>query len=178
MATIQGRNGVVVKVDSDGRMETLSVAQHEDKHAADEGRVWSVFFTVTPTGANHYFFYVKNNGLKDIHLTDIRISSTVATQIFYRYVTGTASAGTDSEITNRFLGNSAVPDAIVQHDADFTGLTSAGVLFFQECDTVDRLFHMKTTSNIIIPQGQAIAFQRVEATGLLNCMVSLIEVEL
>lgn len=177
MAVIKGPNGEVANVDKENRLSTFSVEQPNINHLNGEGKVWSVYFTVTPTGVNDFFFYLKNDGTKDLFVTDVRVSSTVATQLFYRHVSGTAVGGTAITVTSRKLGSSAVPTATIEQGVDITGLTSEGILFFEECSIVDTLFHIDTQSEIIIPQGQAIAFERVEATGLIECMVTLVEAE-
>ena len=178
MAIIKGgSNGEVAEVDAKKRLTVFSVAEPEDKSLNKEGKSWSIYFTVLPTAANDLFFYLKNTGTKDLFVTDIRISSTVVTTLYYRRVTGTASSGTDSTVTSRKLGNTTSPTATIQHDPDFTGLTSGGILFFEEVSIANTRFNLKTTSNIIIPQGQALAFERVAATGTIECAVSLAEAE-
>jgi len=171
-----GATGTTAEVDSAQRLSTFSITEPEDKHVNKEGRVWSVYFTVTPAGANDYFFYLKNTGTNDLFISDIRISSSVASTIFYEVVSGTPSyiTGTDITPTNRNLGSSQVPTATVKYDTDITGLTSGGVIFFEECTTANQRYKISTSSNIIIPQGKAIAFKREAATGAIECVVSLI----
>lgn len=178
MAVIKGgSNGNVADVDEKKRLQVLAVSEHEDRRRNTEGKYWSAYFTNTPAGANDDFFYLKNNGTKDLCITDVRISSTVPTQLFYKHVTGTAVDGTPIVLVNRNLGTSTVPDATVEQGVDITGLSDVGVIFFEEAAIADTMYSLKTTSNIIIPQGQAIAFERVEATGLIHCVVSVSECE-
>lgn len=168
--------GNSVKVDSENRISTFSTVEPEDKHINKEGNVFSVHFTVTPVGANDYFFYYKNTGTETIYITDVRISSTVATNITVEHVTGTPTftSGTDLTPTNRNLGSSKVLTATIKSDTDTTGLTSKGILFNVECPVADTLYHLRTSSNIIIPQGSSIALKRVAATGLIECVVSVV----
>lgn len=173
MSQIKGPDGRVADVDEENRLTTFAVVQNEDKHANEAGRYWSIYFQVTPTAANDLFFYLKNTGTKNLFVTDVRVSSDAITQLIYRQVSGTAVGGTDSQVTSRKLGDSFSPTAIIQHGVDITGLTPGGVLFFEEASPVGELQPLKTTSNIIIPQGQALAFERIEATGLITCLVSL-----
>ena len=167
--------GKTARVDDENRLATFAVTQGEDKHTNVEGNYDSIYFEVTPVGADDYFLYLKNNGNADISITDIRISSTVATNIFLDHVTGTPSyvTGTAAEITNRNLGSSSVPAIDVKYDTDITALTKVGVLLFQECPATDTLYHFRSSSTIIIPQGQAIALRRVAATGLITCLISV-----
>lgn len=177
MAQIRGPDGQVADVDDKNRLNTFAVSEHEDRRRNKDGEYWSAYFTNTPTGANDFFFYMKNDGAKDLCVSDVRLSSSVATQLFYRHVSGTAVGGTDITLTNRHLGTSTVPNATIQQGVDITGLTDEGVIFFEQASIVDTIFHLKTTSNIIIPQGQAIAFERVAATGLIHCVVSFARAE-
>ena len=176
MAIIQDSStGRTATVDYENRLSTFAVSQAEDKHANIEGHYDSIYFEVTPTGANDNFFYLQNTGTADLALTDIRISSSAPTNILLDKVSGTPVyvTGTDAAITNRNLGSSKVPSVIAKYDTDITGIVDEGVLLFQECPSADTLYHFRTSSNIIIPQGQAIALQRVAATGQITCLISL-----
>ena len=174
---IQGPNGKVVNVDGQGRMDVFGVAEPEDKYLNQSGAVHSIYFSVTPAGANDYFYYLKNTGTSDLNITDIRIKSSVATTIYYEHVSGTPTyvTGTDTSDVNRNLGSSRLLDVESKYDTDITGLTSEGVIFFERCDTADTRYKLSTTSNIIIPQGKAIAFKREAATGLVECVVSVVD---
>jgi len=177
MAVIKGPDGKVVEVDNENRLQTLAVSLPFERHLNTEEKVWSVYFTTIPSGANDLFFYLENQGIKDLFISNIRISSTVASTIYYRQVTGTAGPGTNATVTNRKLGSSGTPTARIQSDNSFTGLTSGGILFHEEIDTANTLRHLSIPCGIIIPQGQAIAFERVAATGTIECVVSLSEAE-
>ena len=168
-----------VKVDSENRMHTFAVVEPEDKHINKEGKVWSIHLSVTPAGANDYFFYLKNTGTEQVSISDVRISSTVATQVTYEHVSGTPIyvTGTDASVTNRNLGSSNAPEVTAKYDTDITGLSTSGILFFEECANADTRYKLSTSSNIIIPQGQAIAFKRVAATGQIDCVISLVGLE-
>lgn len=167
------QTGRTAIVDDENRLRTFAVQQAEDKHTNNEGDYNSLYFQVDPTGAGDFFFYLKNTGIMELTITDIRISTDAATSVELHTVTGTASAGTDTQITNRNLGSSKVPDVTSQYSVDFTGLTSAGILLYDEMATVNEMHHMKTSSTIIIPQGQAVALARVAASGAITCIVSL-----
>jgi len=176
MAIIQDAStGLTASVDDENRLKTFAVSQAEDKHANIEGLYDSIYFQVTPAGANDKFFYLQNTGTEDLAITDIRISSTVATNILLDKVSGTPTyvAGTDASITNRNLGSSKTPSVIAKYDTDITGIVDEGILLFQECPVANTLYHFRSSSNIIIPQGQAIVLERVAATGDITCLVSL-----
>lgn len=164
---IHGPDGKVVTVDSDNRIKTSSVTIHNDKYLNQIGLYWSIKADETTALADQYFFYLKNQGLNDLFVTDMRIVSSVAlNSARIDHVQGTASTGTDSEVTNRNLGDPTEITGIVQESTAFTGLTKLGELFFQKMDVADRQYHLSTTSNIIIPQGQAIAIRSALAANV------------
>ena len=176
MAIIQDSStGRTATVDDENRLAVFAISQAEDKHTNVEGHYNSIYFEVTPAGAGDKFFYLQNTGTEDLTITDIRISSTVATNILLKKVTGTPVyvTGTAAQITNRNLGSSKTPTIDAQYDTDITTLVDEGVLLFQECPVADTLYHFRTSSNIIIPQGQSVTLERVAATGLITCLVSL-----
>lgn len=175
MARIQGPNGQVADVDDLNRLSVLAVTQQLEQSFNLRGSVFSVEFSVTPAGTNDFFFYLQNTGTNNIVIGDIEISSTVPTKVTYEVVSGTAIfvTGTDANITNRNLGSSQALDVNAQFDTDITGLTSEGVLFFEECSIANTKYSLESASGIIIPQGKAVAFRRIEATGQLDVVVTV-----
>jgi hypothetical protein len=140
------------------------------------GKVWSLPFKgVDPTGADDYFFYLKNDGTTNIRITDIRISSTVAGLAELQIVTGTASGGSAITPVGRNLGIPATLVATVESGADITGLTNGGILFFLPMDTANKEQHLTTSSRVIIPPGSAVALLWPESTGILTGVVSIVE---
>jgi hypothetical protein len=174
---LTGPNGRVVQVTAENRLSVDAVTMTEDKHLNKEERYWSAYFEDTTVAVDDYFFYLKNEGLKDLTVTDVRISSSVALNtMYYERVSGVAAGGSDSTVTNRNLGSPKEINGIVQNGADITGLTKLGELFFQKCDVANRGYHLKTTSSIIIPQGQSVAFRSALAAAI-ECVVSISESE-
>ena len=169
------QTGRTAKVDVKNRLAVFSISQSEDKFTNVEGDYNSIYFSVTPAGANDYFLYLQNTGSDDLMITDFRMSSSVATRVNIHKVSGTPSyvTGTDAEITNRNLGSLKTLTIDVQYDTDITSLTDEGTIFFEELPVANTLYHTRTTSNIIITQGQAIALERVAATGLISCVISI-----
>jgi len=167
--------GYGAKVDDEHRLHTFSVVETEDKHINKEGKQWSAYFTTTPTGAGDYFFYLKNTGAADLAISDIRIMGAATDTITYEWVSGTPtySAGADVAPIARNGGSSKIPSATIKKDTNTTGLTSQGVIFFERFDTANKRYKLSTTSNIIIPQGSAIAFKAETGTSLITCIVSL-----
>jgi hypothetical protein len=151
--------GNFAQVDTSNRVLTFSVTEPEDKAQNKIGEVWSVHANTTPVGANDYIFYFKNTGSTTIAITDIRVSAAGASTLYIQKVTGTPTfaAGADLTPLARNLGSSKTITATIKEDTNTTGLTSEGLIFFIECPVAATLYHLSTSSNIIVPQGQAIA---------------------
>jgi len=170
--------GYSARVNDMNRLQTSAITETTDRHQNESGRMWTIYFEVTPVGANDYFFYIENTGSETLHITDIRISSSVATQMKYHFVSGTPSYTTTktATTTTRNSNSSRVPTATIRDDTDITGLTSEGVIFFDQCAVADTMYHLKTTSNVRIEPGGKFAIEKVAATGDVICNVSLVEV--
>jgi len=172
-------NGPWAGVDSNHRLKVISVQETVDRNVNRiDHKVWSLPFEgIDPVGADDYFVYIRNTGTKDLAVTDVRVESTVAGVVEVHHVSGTAvhTAGVDISPVNRYLGGSATPTATIKTDTDVTGLTNEGVIFWINCPVVDTLYHLSTSSNIIIAPGQAMALMWDTATGILSGVVSLVE---
>jgi len=168
-------SGYNAKIDDELRLSTFSVTEPEDKHINREGKQWSLYFTTTPVGAGDYFFYLKNTGTADYAISDIRVMAAATETLTYEWVSGAPSYTAASDITPiaRNGGSSKIPSATIKSDTNITGLTSQGVLFFERIDTANKRYGLSTSSNIIIPQGAAIAFKAETGTSLITCVVSL-----
>lgn len=172
--------GTSACVDSGNRVCTFAVSETGNKFSNKEGVAWSAYFTVTPAGANDYFFYFKNTGIKDLAITCISVSSTVATRLEYDVVTGTpVFTGGEETIApvNRNLGSSKIPVATLTSDTDITGLSDDGTLHFEEIAATATKYTLEIPTNIIVPLNAAVAFKRVAATGAITCLVSFTEID-
>ena len=171
-------NGVggsnLAQVDELHRLSTFAIVESEDKFVNKTGGQWSLYFTATPTGAGDYFFYLKNTDSVTHAISDIRIMGASADTITYEWVTGTPTytGATDVTPTTRNGGSNKVPVSIIKSDPNITGLTSDGVIFFERLDTANKRYKLSTTSNIIMPQGSALAFKAATGTALITCVVS------
>lgn len=170
----QGR-GNEAAVDSEGRLTAFAVVEAEDKHINKHvGKVWSLPFTVTPAAAGDYFFYLKNTGIEDYLITDVRIDAATAEVIGVHIVSGTPVyvTGTDITSVNRNLSANIEPTATVKFDTDITGMTDEGELFFLTCEA-NSLAHLRSSSNIIVTPGSSIALLAAVGGVALKGMVSL-----
>jgi hypothetical protein len=169
--------GNVARINEENRLDVESVSRSIDQHINElYQKYFSLpFDAIDPTGADDYFFYMKNTGTKNLHITDFRLRSTVAGTVEIRAVSGTASSGTTVTPVNRTIGSTNTITATVETGADITGLTNDGVLFYHRLDTADEEEHLKISAHIIIPPGQAVALLWDAATGALSGTVSVYE---
>ena len=152
--------GQRAKVDHRNRLSTVAVTESYDREINRlDGKVWSVTSNTTPVGANDFIFYFKNTGDESITVTDIRASAAGASKLYIQAVSGTPSfaAGADLTPVNRNLGKVETITATIKEDTNTTGLSDDGTIFILPCPTANTLYHISTSSGIIIPKGQAIA---------------------
>jgi hypothetical protein len=169
--------GKTARVNAENRLDVESVARSLDQHINElyEKQFSLTFEAIDPTGADDYFFYCKNTGTKNLHMSKFRFRSTVVGIVELHYVTGTASSGTTLAPVNRTLGSSNTMTALIETDPNFTGLTNAGTLVNLRLDTADKDYVDIAPSHIIIPPGQAIAFLWDTSTGALSGTVDIYE---
>jgi len=169
--------GHYCKVDDENRITTLAITRNEDQEInIDHNKAWSIpFKDLNPTGADDYVVYIKNTGDATLHISDIRIAASAATQIEVNAVTGTASGGTSVTLVSRTVGAAVVPTATIEIGTDIAGLTSAGTLFFIQCPTVDKQEHLSISSRLRIPKGKAVALLVENGSANVTGVVSLIE---
>jgi hypothetical protein len=154
--------GVQARVNANQQLDVFAVVEAEDKYEARRGKTWSVTSSSSAAGANDYIFYFENTGTETYVITDIRaISSSGAALLSVDAVSGTPTftSGTDLTPVNRNRGSSATMTATIKQDTNTTGLTDDGRLFPIQIEGTAQLAHLRTSSNIIIPPGQAIAIE-------------------
>jgi hypothetical protein len=169
--------GATAKVNAENRLDVESVTRSLTQHINElyEKHFSVTFEAIDPTGADDYFFYFKNTGTKNIHMTKFRFKSSVIGTVEIHHVTGTASAITAVTPANRFIGSSKTITADVGTSVDFTGLTSSAVLIRLTLDVADKDYVDDAPSHIIIPPGQAIACLWDTATGILAGTIDIYE---
>lgn len=166
-----GGNNGDVKVNADQYMNTFSIVEAEDKFNARSGNTWSVTQSTTPVGANDYIFYFKNTSNNITYvITDIRATAAAATLLSIDSVSGTPTfaAGADLTPVNRNLGASATMSATIKEDTNTTGLTDNGRLYPIQVEAANKLAHLRSSSNIIIPPGQSVAMESSAATAVVS----------
>jgi len=179
MGFLQGTSGKFVDVTEDEHLKVDSVTRTKDNFInGDSGKVWSLPFTaIDPAGASDKFFYLKNTGSVPLRVTDIRISSTVVGIAYAQKVSGTPSYVGATAITpvSRRTGKNPTLQATANTDTDITGLTDEGNWFDLPCDSAGKQHHLRTSSNMIIDPGGAMALEWDTSTGILTGTVSVVE---
>jgi hypothetical protein len=152
----------LAKVNSKFQLSTFSISEPEDKFENRSGNTWSITSSTTPVGTNDYIFYFKNTSNNVAYvITDVRAVAAGATLLSIDFVEGTPTfaAGSDLTPVSRNLGSSNTISATIKEDTNTTGLTDKGRLFPIQVEAANKMAHLRTTSNIIIPPGQAIAME-------------------
>lgn len=172
-------SGRHARVNVENRLDVESITRPIEQHINERyEKYFSLSFdAIDPVGADDYFVYLKNTGTKNLHITDVRIRSTIAGTVEWHGVSGTASftSGTDITPVNRVLGSSETLTMTAKTDTDTTGLTSGGLVFYQRLDTANEDFHLRTSGHVIMPPGQAMALAWDAATGALSGVISIYE---
>lgn len=174
-------SGNQLRINSENQADVLAVSIPEDRHINTEHNgVWSLPFEgIDPAGADDYFVYLENTGTKNLAITDVRVSSTVIGTMEIQHVSGTPVYVGETAIAhvNRFLGSNKAFFTDANTDTDITGLTEEGILFLMELSAAGEQFHLRTSSNIVIPPGQAVSFLWDQATGVLTGVISVVELQ-
>ena len=172
---IQGRNGNVAEVEVDGSVKVLAVSQNLPEALNIANRVYVVNGSVTPVGANDYFLYIKNDGLQDIAVSTISLTSSVSTRIEIHNVIGTPTytAPNDADVVSLNLGNTGTLTGEFVVDTNITDIISDGLLIYENCNQPGERYQRDIPSSIIIPQGKSVAFLRVESTGTIDFNVGI-----
>lgn len=164
-------SGVQAKVNGKQLLDVFAVVEAEDKLNARDGKTWSVTQSTTPVGANDYIFYFKNTSNDTIYvITDIRATAASATLLSIDHVEGTPTfaAGQDLTPVNRNLGAQFSISATIKEDTNTTGLTDLGRLYPLQVEAANKLAHLRSSSNIIITPGQAVAMESSAATAVVS----------
>ena len=169
--------GKSLKINAENRADVDAVSRSITQHVNEVyQKHFSISFeAIDPTGADDYFFYYKNTGTKNIHVTKTRFKTTVVGAVEIHHVTGTASTVTDVAPVNRYVGSAEAVPASTGTSVNFTGLTVAGVLNRLQLSTANVDFVDDSPSHIIVPPGQAIALMWDTSTGILAGTIDMYE---
>jgi hypothetical protein len=170
---IEGISGYKAEVTSRNLVRSLaSTLSYPADVALYQQRLWTIADTKTPTGAGDYFFYMLNDGLRDLMITYVALRAASAETISLVSVTGTAAAGTAFTPANRTIGSSRQPstDVTIQTGVDITGLTQAKAFIIAAVSTGIVELDL-TLQPLILQPGNAIAM--VATTGAIALQLNV-----
>jgi hypothetical protein len=166
------------KVNAEGQLTTNSVTETIEHYVnTTKGRAWVVPVVQTPTGANDYFYYMKNTGTVPLIIdeVDYRVASAEQVKV-YIGVDGSTTGGTAIVPINANTGFTAAPSATVEGGNDITGLTSGFNpyhLYWTSTETKKFNFAM----DLVLSPGGTLALQCVTGSILINLSIMFYESE-
>jgi len=174
-------------VDSRGRGQVFASSESEDRYVNEHsGKVWSVDMDGVTANAGTYIAWFQNTSQEHYHMTDMRSHCLDAASIIDidEVTVGTIGNNTaflPAAVASRHIGKSTNPTGNMDHATSatgLTGLTKVGNLF--HAGSLDyKSTKLRTTSNIIIPPGGAVAVKIITANATDGMVItwSLVEVE-
>ena len=101
MPTVNGPNGTVVNVNSEGRAMTTCITSSSEHHINHhEGEAYNALFAVNPDGADDVIFYLKNQSDEDLVIEGVWWQTSAAEEVYYKIGdTGTAAKTSGADIT-------------------------------------------------------------------------------
>ncbi len=187
---IIGRTGAktyALAIDAQGRLQGLVSSETEDRHINIlNGKVWSIDLDGVTANAGTYIAWFQNTSQVFYHLTDMRAHCLDAASILDIDEVTVATIGNNTAflpgaIASRNIGNSTVPTGNMDYATSATGLTGLTKVanIFHAGSLDNKTTHIRTTSNIIIPPGVALAVKvlTANATNGLTVTWSLVEVD-
>lgn len=178
--------GYQTQVDEKGRLRGFSVVEQEDRYIAKEtGKSWSIDIDSVLINAGVYIAYFQNTSTVNYHLTDMRSHCKDAISLIDidEVTVGTIGSATifaDSQVASRKIGESVLPVGDMYYASAATGITGLTKVstIFHSGSLDDKTSHLRTTSNIIVPPGGALAVKIItaNATNGVTITWSLVEV--
>ena len=172
---IKGPNGKIVRVSDLGQLEVNAVTQNLAEALNLVGQVFTITDEETATGANDFFYYLRNEGTRALGLSIVSFSASAATEVQVHSVSGTPSYTGETAVSavNLNLGSSVSLPVTSNRDSNITGITSNGVLVFEECTIPDTRYENSIASTVLIPQGKAVALMRVAGSGTVKFSIGI-----
>lgn len=183
--------GNQAEVDGENRLRTFAVTEATDRHINREsGKVWSADMDEVLTNASTkatplYIAWFQNTSTVNYHMTDMRmhLGDNAGIIDIDEVTVGTIGGNTafiPTAISSRKVGTSSNPIGNMDYATAATGLTGLTKVsnIFHAGSLDNKSSHLRTTSNIIIPPGGAlaVAVRATNATLGVTATWSLVEV--
>jgi len=161
-------NGNLAKVNSDKMLNVGAMTESREHYISHkEGQGYKAYFTVTPTGADDCFAYIKNDSEIDMIISRIKLY--VASNeiiIIQKNDSGTPSGGTAITPQNTNLGSGHQADGTFEQGNDITGLSDGNSLDRIAVSADGASHTYEFYQSIVIPKNRTITFYAV--TGGIN----------
>ncbi len=187
---IIGRSGAAsysMEVDVEGRAQIFASSESEDRHVNQHtGKVWSIDMDGVLANAGTYIAWFQNTSQSFYHMTDMRAHCLDAASVLDIDEVAVGTIGNNTAflpgaVASRHIGVSVVPTGNMDHATSATGLTGLTKVanIFHTGSLDNQTSQLKTSSNIIIPPGAALAVKVItaNATNGLKVTWSLVEVD-
>lgn len=170
-----GGSGTKAKVTTNGRVRGYVVTESEDRHYnEDDGQVYSLVISQTPTGADDCFAYIKNNSSDDLVMTGFMTYAASDEFIYIKLGDDVSSAAGGSTATpaNRNAGSGNTANVTAETGNDITGLTGGTEVERLHFDGATSSIHHEWFSGFVVPQNQSISFWAENGAIALKCTVA------
>ena len=156
------------------KLRTYSIIEEEQAHAnEDEGNAFSVVIDRATDGGAQQFFYMKNTGDADLHVTSIKTFVSADTEIkVLLNVTGTATSPATITPVNRNTGSGNVISGTFQTGNDLT-MTGGDTVDLIRFDSADGVASKKFSwgSGLILPKNGTLCLES-SAAATINMTIS------
>jgi len=162
--------GYSVSVTTDNQLETFAVMHTLFEHLNEEGQVFSVSFSVTPSGANQCFFYLKNISTYNMTVKRIKLIVPITgdrIQVKVKDI-GTPVGGTAVTSVNLNTISGNIANATALYGVNITGLTGGSVIDDITLPAAGKTEVFEFESAIIIGPGTTMSLYAVAGSLLIR----------
>lgn len=147
-------NGFAVGVTSENKLEVCAVTRTIDLYCNQlTGVSYSLLLSQTPTGAGDCFCYIKNDDIRDIVISSVKLYA-ASTETFTIKMgdTGTSAGGSAVTPINRKAGCGNVADIVCEAGNDITGLSGGDEIEAVVIKGAESSKRFEWLSGLIVPK--------------------------
>ena len=167
--------GYLAEVDSENRLRVGSIVQDLISHAnIEEYQAYSMYISVTPTGANDCFAFLKNISADSYLIVSAVKAYTASDENIQLKLkdTGTAAGGTIYVPVNRNTITSNTANVLCEYGVDITGLSGGLIVDNLFIDGATSSQRFDWNSGLVVSPNQMISFYAVAGAIALRMTVS------
>jgi len=165
--------GKSLLIDENNYAHVFSVGSPIDQHINMElGTVYACVVSVTPAGAGNCFFYLKNDSILPMHLSNLRVRAVGAAEGIQIKLkdTGTPAAGIAVTPVNKNTSIGSLAECTTEYGTNITGLSGGSIVDLLWVDASALTFKFEWASDIIIAKNDIVSFYAV--TGSIPLIVT------